>query len=121
MTKVYAVAQSVPRPASHLTAGSRYEVLLHGECGRSFWVEDDDGDRAYCLWRNDPNLNGGNWTRIEDEEPAAEATADATIAALKKALGQAADNLAAAAKLYDCPGAHRAEQIARAALAGSRE
>ena len=39
---------------------------------------------------------------------------------LKGALAQAADNLARGADLYDCPGLHGAEKLARAALGEKR-
>lgn len=40
----------------------------------------------------------------------------AEIARLREALEQAAHNLQAAAKLHQCPGAHKAEQLSRKAL-----
>jgi len=79
--KVYAVAQSVPEECDYLTAGKRYEVFEDQE----FQIRDDDGELIMARWFVDDNLNGGNWTRIEAEEPAAEAPADATIAALAEA------------------------------------
>jgi len=82
MTKVYAVAQSVPKGMGRsLTPGKRYEVFEDQE----FQIRDDDGELIMARWFVDDNLNGGNWTRIEAEEPATEAPADATIAALAKA------------------------------------
>ena len=84
MTKVYAVAQSVPEGVSgFITAGKQYEVI--GGTSRWFGFIDDEGCRITTDWSQSRILNGGNWTRIEAEEPAAEAPADATIAALAEA------------------------------------
>jgi hypothetical protein len=70
--KVFAVAQSVPVECDYLTAGKRYEVLE--EVGdRLFRYRDDAGSLTTGRWSGDMHLDGGNWTRIEGEEPAAEA------------------------------------------------
>lgn len=50
--------------ASYLTAGKRYEVLREETIG-GFYITDNDGDEIYCLWRNCPHLDGGDWTREE--------------------------------------------------------
>jgi len=83
--KVYAVAQSVPEGVSgFITAGKQYEVI--GGTSRWFGFIDDEGCRITTDWSQSRMLNGGNWTRIDCEEPAAEAPADAMIAALSDGL-----------------------------------
>jgi len=54
-----------PEGCTHyLTAGKRYEVLREETIG-GFYITDNDGDEIYCLWRNCPHLDGGDWTREE--------------------------------------------------------
>ena len=73
MTKIYAIAATVPDSVTYLTAGKRYKVL--GESGDVFFIVGDDGGDTECNWKNCLFLGGGDWTRVE-EHPEPYWTAD---------------------------------------------
>jgi len=109
MTKVYAVAQSVPEPVAWM-----YE----DEYGSREWFSDQFPQLAERGWTETPL-----YTRIEAEEPAAEPPADATIAALREALEafMAGDiDVSGTALIYDAD-VRSMMDLARAALEGARQ
>lgn len=73
--KIYAVAETVPESSPYLTAGKRYALVpdkwgcdengLNGDNGFAFIS--DRGQINYGLWHDSHHLEGGNWTRIEEE------------------------------------------------------
>lgn len=65
--KVYAYTDTVPKSASYLTAGKRYEVLDE-EGNGLFRAYSDSGYYGLYLWKGCAHLEGGNWTREEVEE-----------------------------------------------------
>lgn len=79
MTKVYAVAESVPGNCWHLTAGKRYRVL--DERNNGFLFSDNDGDECFAFWSDSYMLDGGNWTRIEEEAPTPEQSQERAVEA----------------------------------------
>ena len=87
MKRVYAVAESVPDSTPYLTAGKRYVADEDGP--RAFYITDDEGDTILCGWKFCANLEGGDWTRIEVDEPDSSEIA----AELAEALALVRDNM----------------------------
>lgn len=54
---------------AYLTHGKEYEVLEieeeTGDFGRLFYIEDDAGERIFCLENECAFLNNGSWELIE--------------------------------------------------------
>lgn len=67
MKKVYAVWEG-KRTRDYITPGKKYEAFDVDDYG--FIIVSDDGDEIACCWNNSLCLNGGNWTRIEEDEEA---------------------------------------------------
>lgn len=77
MTKrIYAVAETVPPNKQRylipgkwypLVPSERFDVGESGEVLGGFSIIDDEGDDIFCLWSACGHLEGGNWTRIEEE------------------------------------------------------
>ena len=67
-TKVYAKAPDVV-PVSYFTPGKLYPVL--SEEGRGFEINYDDcaDPKSFRLWSGCGHLLGGNWERVEIDEP----------------------------------------------------
>ena len=79
-TKIYAVApDDVPDEArGYITPGKRYPLVPnqhdcgeHGlsKSGDGFAFRDDEGDVWFALWEGSSHLSGGNWTRLDVDEP----------------------------------------------------
>lgn len=64
MKKVYAVWEG-ERTRDYITPGKKYEVFTSNIS--DFRIIDEDGERINCLWNCCPHINGGNWTRIEED------------------------------------------------------
>ena len=62
----YAMAERVPEGCTYLTAGKTYEVEAYWEV--YFVMRDDNGRIVTLKWRKSNSLNGGDWTRLTEEQ-----------------------------------------------------
>lgn len=62
MSRVFAVADTVPEERSHFIAGKPYEVT--NDNGRMFNITSETGNMAFCLWGGCAHLDGENWRRV---------------------------------------------------------
>lgn len=69
--KIYAVMNCDESPVEYLTAGKEYPTGKE-ELGPAFTIEGDNGNKRLCLWNDCAHLSGGNWRRIERDEPETE-------------------------------------------------
>ncbi len=71
MTKtVYARAPySIPEAVTYLTPGKEYEVLSEKKGYFSIQSDDPDIILESALWEDCAHLGGGDWARIEKENP----------------------------------------------------
>ena len=78
--KIYAVAPDVvpDEVRGYITPGKRYPLVPNqhdcdarglSESLSAFAFRDDEGDVCFALWEGSSHLNGGNWTRLEVDEP----------------------------------------------------
>lgn len=76
---IYAVAETVPeRNRGRITPGKRYALVPHEwDCderglhpsGLGFAWVGDTGNVHFAKWQGSAHLDGGDWTRIDEEEP----------------------------------------------------